>query len=416
MKESRIFYGYWIVVVGFLCLFVYSGVGYYALSVFYKPLEAEFGWGRGEISWAFTIVFAMQGLASPFVGRWVDRYGAKIFIVLGALVTGLGFLWLYFIQDIWAYYAAYAVVGLGNTGISTIPTTKLLSNWFNRRRGFAIGIAATAVGIGGLVIVPLVGAYLIPSFGWRFSFLFLGILTWVLIIIPALWLIKSKPADIGLLPDGAEKPETQENTPVPATTDDWSLNAALKTLPLWLIAVGFVTGTYAHTSIILHQVNFLTDIGFDVVAASAALGAIAFGSGVGKFFFGWLCDHIQAKYTAAMAFSLVAIGVIILTTINAASPLFVIWLYIIPFGLGVGGWLPNLSMIVSRTFGLASYGAIFGVLTMAMNFGVAFGPTIAGYMYDSMQSYSGVFILMLVLLAIAITSMLLVRLPQAATR
>ena len=415
MKKSRVFYGYWIVAVAFISLFVYSGVGYYAFALFYKPLEAEFGWGRGDIGWSFTIVFLMQGLASPFIGRLVDRHGAKIFLVLGSLITGLGFLCLYFVQDIWSYYAAYAIVGLGNTGIATIPTTKLVSNWFTRRRGLAIGIAATGVGAAGFVLSPILGTYLIPLFGWRFAYLMLGLITWVLIIPPALLIVKQRPSDMGLLPDGAERTEEIANSPIPSQTgSDWTRKAALKTLPFWLIVIGFMTSTYSHTSVAQHQFNFLTDIGFPVVMASYALGFLGLGSAAGKFAFGWICDRVPPNYVATIAFSLLAIGVIILMNIKSTSPLVMIWLYVVPFGIGMGGWLPTHSLIISRTFGLTSYGAIFGMLSMGLNFGVAFGPTVAGYMYDAMQTYSGVFILLLVLLAIAITSMLSVRRPKAS--
>jgi MFS family permease len=305
------------------------------------------------------------------------------------------------------------VVGLGNIGIAAVPITKLLSTWFDRRRGFAIGIASTGVGLGGFAIAQPLGAYLIPTFGWRLSFLSLGILTWSLIIPAALFIVRSRPEDMGLTPD--DTPDNRAGSG-PATTapsrNDWTLRAALVTLPFWFILAAFVFSTYSHTSIILHQINFLTDIGLDVAAASSALGFVALGSALGKFIFGWLCDRIQAKYVATISVLLIATGVVILLNIHPSSPPFLIWLYVIPLGLGVGGWLPTLSVITSRTFGLAYYGAIFGILTMGMNLGVAFGPTIAGYMYDSMQTYVGVFILLLVLLVIAITSMLSVRQPK----
>ena len=304
------------------------------------------------------------------------------------------------------------MVGLGNVGISPIPVTKLLSSWFDRRRGFAIGFASVGIGLGGFAIAQPLGAFIIPALGWRLSFLSLGVLSWVLIIPAALFIVKSRPEDRGLAPDGT--PVTKSSSsPVTARlfADSWTLKAAAATLSFWLILVGFVFSTYSHTSIILHQVNFLTDSGFNVVAASSAMGFVALGSAFGKFIFGWLCDHIPPKFVAAIAFSLIAIGVMVLLNVRPSSPVFMIWLYVVPLGLGMGGWLPTLSMITSRTFGLAYYGAIFGAFSMAMNLGVAFGPTIAGYMYDSMQAYLGVFILLLVLLVISVTSMVLVRSP-----
>ena len=148
-------------------MFTYAGTGYYAFSLFYKPLEAEFGWGRGTISVAFTIYFVIQALTSPFIGQLVDRYGARKLITLGALISGLGFLWLTFMQDLYSFYGGYVVIGLGATAMGIVPTTQVVSNWFTKRRGFALGIMSTGIGAGAVVLAPIVGAYLIPGFGWR---------------------------------------------------------------------------------------------------------------------------------------------------------------------------------------------------------------------------------------------------------
>ena len=125
MKKPKVFYGYWIVGAAFLCMFIFSGAAYYAFPLFYKPLEVEFGWSRGTVSVAFTIYYAIQGVAAPLIGRLVDRYGAKKFIALGALITGLGFIWLTSIQDLWSFYGGYAVVGVGMAAMGPVPTPQL---------------------------------------------------------------------------------------------------------------------------------------------------------------------------------------------------------------------------------------------------------------------------------------------------
>ncbi len=413
LRKPKFFYGYWIVAVAFLCMFIYAGAGYYAFSLFYKPLQAEFGWGRGTISIAFTIYFVIQALASPFIGRLVDRYGAKKFIIMGAIVSGLGFLWLTFIQDLFSFYGAYVVIGLGGTAMGQVPTTQIVSKWFAKRRGLAVGIMSSGIGIGAFVLAPIVGAYLIPSFGWRASYLTLAWLFWILIIPTALLLVKERPADIGLYPDGAEAPETvAESTMISQAAEGWTLSMTLKTSAFWLIALAFTTANFSHTSAILHQVNHLTDIGFPVAMASIALGAVGFGSAIGKFVFGWLCDRITARYAATLSFILQLAAVIPLILLKPSSPLAMIWLYAILMGVGAGGWLPTMSMVISSTFGLASYGAIFGVVSLAQSLGDAFGPLVAGQMFDAMQTYFWVFIMLLVLFVVAISSMLAVRRPK----
>ncbi len=272
---------------------------------------------------------------------------------------------------------------------------------------------ATGVGAGALVLAPIVGAYLIPSFGWRASYLALGLLTWTLIIPATLLVIKSRPADIGLYPHGAETPEAIAKATLSSQTAEvWTLNMALKTSAFWLIAVAFIAANFSHTSAILHQFNHLTDIGFPVATASIALGAVGFGSAIGKFVFGWLCDRIPAKYAAATSFALQLAAVIMLIRVKSTSPLAMIWLYAILMGIGAGGWLPTMSMLISSNFGLASYGVIFGAMNLAQGHGTAFGPLVAGQMFDAMQTYFWVLIMLLVLYVVAIPSMLSVRRPK----
>ena len=413
MKKHKLFYGYWIIVVTFLCLVIQSGVGVYAFSLFFKPLQAEFDWSRGAIAAAFTICFIIQGLASPFIGWMVDRYGAREVLLFGALITGFGFLWLTLMQNLWSFYASYVVIGLGMTAIGPGPATQVVSNWFTKQRGLAVGMMSTGIGVGGLALAPVVGAYLIPGFGWRASYLAIALLAWVLIIPAALLVIKTKPSDIGLYPDGLEATEAAaEDNLSSQASEGWTLNMALKTSAFWLIAVAFFISFFSHVGAIQHQVNYLTDIGFAVAAAAVALGAVGLGSAIGKFVFGWLCDRMPVKYVTAISFALQSAAILILIILKSTSPLATIWLYAILMGLGVGGWVPTMSMIVSSNFGLASYGAIFGMLSLVQYLGTAFGPLVAGQMFDAMQTYYWVFIIFLALYTIAIPLMLAVRRPK----
>ncbi|MFC2032599.1 MFS transporter [Chloroflexota bacterium] len=416
LKKSKPFYGYWIVAVIFFYMFIESGTRFYAFPLFFEPLQAEFSWSRGTISIAFTMSFVFQALASPFIGRLVDRYGAKRSIVFGGIAGGLGFLWLSLMQNLWSFYASYVVVGAGMTAMGSIPATQMVSNWFRKRRGFAVGIMATGVGVGGFVLAPIIGTYLIPNFGWRGAYLFMALLTWVLIIPTTLLVIKERPSDMGLYPDGMDTPEKPTEVKLPNHVNEgWTVNTALKTSTFWLIAVGFFTMIFSQCGIVQHQINYLADIGFPVAATAPALGTIGLCSAIGKFFFGWLCDRIPAKYAAAIGCALELIAAVTLLSIQPTSPLVIIWLYAILMGLGMGCWMPTLSMITSSNFGLASYGLIFGMLTLVQNLSCALGPLASGQMYDAMQTYYWVFLLLLVLYMISIPCMLAVRRPKAVS-
>jgi MFS family permease len=392
-----------------------NGCGYYAFSLFVRPLEAEWGWGRGEIMIAFTILYLFIGIASPFIGRAVDHYGVRKVISIGALMAGVGFVFLSQMRDLWYFYVGYAVIGVGLAAIGILPASAVVSNWFKRKRGLAIGIMSTGVGAGGFVLAPVVGGYLIPNFGWRASYLALAFLIWLLIIPLALLVIKTKPAEIGLFPDGAEAPKVV-NVMTEAhllASDGLTLKMAFPTSAFWLIGVSFLLSGFSQSGITLSQVPYLEDIGFPIVTAVSALGAVGLGSLIGKFGFGWLCDRIPAKYACCIGLVLQLAASIILISVGLASPLAIIWLYAIVMGLGIGSWMPTMSMLTSTNFGLASYGAIFGVLNLVFCISAATGPLIAGYIYDTMNTYYWAFIIFIALYAIAIPAILGVQRPKS---
>lgn len=414
-EKPRVFYGYRIVAATFFCVFVAAGCGFFAFSLFVKPLQTDLGWGRGEIMTAFTIFFLVAAVASPFIGRIVDRYGAKKVISIGAVIAGLGFVLLSQISTLWHFYISYAIVGIGLAAAGHVPASTIVSNWFKKRRGTAIGIMSTGIGAGGVVLAPLIGSYLIPNFGWRISYLALAVLTWVLVIPITLLVIKTKPADMGLYPDGNPAPEPTALTETsPLTTEGATLQTALATSAFWLIAVSFLIGLFSQVGIIQHQVPYLEDIGFPVTMAAGALGVVGLTSAIGKFGFGWLCDRIPAKYAWSIGLGFQAVSIIILLNVQATSPQAMIWLYAITMGLGAGSWLPTMSMLVSTSFGLTAYGAIFGAATLFENIGVATGPLMAGYMYDAMGNYYWAFIILFGLHIVSIPAALAIRHPKSS--
>lgn len=413
LKNPKVFYGYWILVATFFCLFIYAGCGFYAFSLFVRPLQADFGWGRGEINAAFTILFLVSGVASPFIGKVVDRYGARRVISIGAAIVGLGFILLSVMSNLWHFYVVYAVIGVGITAIGQVPTSAIVSNWFEKRRGLVIGVMSTGIGIGGFALAPLVGGYIIPSFGWRISYRVLAMLAWVLIIPLTLLVMKTRPADMGLYPDGRQAPDAMTGAEASfSTAKGLTLRMALATSAFWLICISFLLNQFSQIGLVQSQVPHLEDIGFPVVTAATALGFVGLASAIGKFGFGWLCDRIPAKYACSIGLGFMLTGLIIFMNIKLTSPLAMVWLYAFTTGLGSGSWLPTMSMLISTNFGLVAYGTIFGVVALFQNLGMAVSPLMAGYMYDTMNTYHLAFIIFLVLFGIAILAMLAVRRPK----
>ncbi len=411
-RKGHVFYGYHLVAVAFLLMVLFSGCGVFAFSLFVKPLEASLGWGRGQVMAGFTLFYLMVGFASPVVGRFVDRHGARPVIAVGALTMGLGFLILSRMSDLPLFYLGYVIVGIGASAMGLVPCSALMSNWFRRKRGTALGLMAAGIGAGGVVMAPFIG-YMLSHFDWRAAYLSMAILIVAVAIPLALGVVRTRPSDMGLYPDGDSAPPLNKDgtASAPVALEGFTLRQALRTRAFWLICVAFAFSNFANMGAIQNSAPFLGDIGYPTATAASALGAIAFGSGMGKILFGWLCDKIRANRACAIGIGLQLAGVLLLLTVRADSPLMLIWTYAVLVGLGVGAWLPTLSMLGSTNFGLLFYGAVFGALNLAQSMGTATGPLFSGMMHDATGSYVGAFTTAAVLLAIAIPTVLVVEKP-----
>jgi len=411
-RKPRIFHGYWLVAVCFVFMLLSYGCGSFVFSLFVKPLEAALGWGRGQVMVGFTLFFIVQGLVSPLVGRVVDRHGPRRVIPLGALTMGLGFALASQTYDLALYYAAYVIIGAGSAGLGVVPSSAVISNWFKRRRGAVVGIMSAGMGAGGLVMAPVV-AHLIETFDWRTAYLSMAVIICAVAIPLSLAFIRTKPADMGLLPDGdVSESERQRGVASPRVESrSLSLRQASRYAALYLMGVSFFFSGFSNTGALHAPVPFLDDIGFPTATAAAALGTLGMGSAAGKVFFGWLCDRVPPKRASALGLALQLGGVLVLLSIRADSPLALIWAYALLLGFGLGSWLPTMSMLVSTTFGLAYYGSIFGVISFLESAGTSIGPLFAGLVFDATGTYYPAFVTFAVLYSIAIPAMLLVKRP-----
>jgi len=413
IRKPGIFYGYWMIAIAVLSLGIFSGCGVGSFSLFVSSLQSEFGWGRGEIMLAFTIFFLLTGLVAPLVGGIVDRYGVRGVIAVGALIAGIGFASLYVLQTLWHFYLAFFLVGAGTAAYGQVPASTMVVNWFVKKRGMAIGVMGTGIGLGIFVVAPLVGSFIIPVFGWRMAYLALGILAWTLIPL-AIFVVRTRPADMGLYPDGVTSPEEMaEINASSMTARGLSLKAALGTMAFWLVSVTFLISAFGSLGVIQTLVPYLQDAGFPGTLAAGALTLLGLGSAIGKFSFGWLCDKIKAKQACALSFVFLSAGAILLMLVKSTTPLAIVWLNAFILGLGSGGWLPTMSMLISRNFGLTYYGAIFGMVSLFQAVGGSAGPLFSGFIFDTMNDYFWAFIVFLCLYVVAVPFILAVRRPKS---
>ncbi|MFI5396950.1 MAG: MFS transporter [Candidatus Binatia bacterium] len=378
------FYGWWIVAGSFLILFIAVGVGLYAPPVFLVPLQEHFGWSRAAIAAGSAIAAVVSGMVSPLVGAWIDKYGSRKVMTFGALVMGSAFLLLSAMTSLWQLYALNGLAAIGITCCAWIPIQTLIANWFNKKRGLAMGIALTGIGFGGLVMAPLTGV-LITRLGWRLAFAGLGALILTIATV-VLAIVRSRPADMGLLPDGdmAAAPGTHGTHDASGLGAGIDLGQAVRTGAFWILATAHFLWTFAGLSIVGHMVAHLRDVGFEGSVAAGALGLTVGVSVAGRVVIGYFADSANKATVLSAAFAFSGLSTALLLSIQSpgALPLFVV-----AYGLGFGGIAVLFPLLVVECFGLLSFGKILGLIMIAATMGGAAGPVFTGRIYDMTGSY-----------------------------
>ena len=408
MKKNKIFYGYWILASCFIVSTVAVGFGGTAFGIFIKTIQAAMGWSRTQIVAAFTIYILIQGFFSPFVGRLVETMGARKIICAGSLIAMVGFIVLSRMNSLCLFYLGYIMLGIGFTAAGPFTASYVVSHWFAAKRGRAIGIMSMGIGCGSVIAPPLVALLLIPHLGWRNAYMVLAIVNALIIVPLSLFVVRSKPADLGLFPDGV-KPSMDQGHQVADHSEiarspireSLTLRMALSTTAFWFICLSLFLN-HTHLGVNINVFPHLRDMGFSAGISASVLSVYGIMVFLSMFFFGWICDKIKAQYASAIGLGLVATGIAILITVGPGSPKWYLFLYAVIMGFGVGSWMPTMSMLTSSIFGIASYGAIFGAVSMFQCLGGAVGPLLAGYFYDLTHVYRWAFMIILAMVISAV--------------
>ncbi len=391
-KASRLpfFYGWIIVAVAFVTM----GVGVNARTAFsllFPPIIAEFRWERGVTAGAFSFGFIVSAVLSPSLGRLMDRRGPRVVMELGVLLMGAGLLLATFVREPWQLYLTQGVmVGGGSVCLGYSGQSLFLPNWFVRRRGLAMSIAFSGVGVGSIVMLPWV-QMLIDDTGWRGACRAMGILILVLLV-PLNLLLRRRPADLGLLPDGDRASATVRKPSVlildPAwAAIDWTLRRALRTARFWWIAVGYFCGLFAWYAVQVHQTKYLEEVGFGANEAAWALGLVSLAGIPGQIALGHLSDRIGREWVWAIGSGGFALTYLALLALEAVPAPFMLYLMIAAQGLIGYGITSVIGAIPAEIFEGKHYGTILGTLMLASIFGGAAGPWIVGALHDATGSY-----------------------------
>lgn len=364
-----------------------------AFSLLFPPILDEFGWERGVTAGAFSFGFFISALLSPLLGRLMDRYGPLLVLEAGVGIMGVGLLLAAQVSQPWHLYLTLGVlVGAGSVALGFTGQALHLPNWFVRRRGLAMSIAFSGVGIGSIVLLPWLQT-LIERAGWRAACTGMGILVFGLLA-PLNLLIRRRPEDLGTGPDGdsvaqastATRPH--ENIVDHAWTSvDWTLRRAMTTARFWWIALGYFCGLFAWYAVQVHQTKYLIERGFEPMYAAWALGFVSFAAIPGQIALGHISDRIGREWvwTVGNAGFVLCYAALLLMR-DWPSPA-LLWFMVGAQGLLGYGLTSVVGAIPAEIFQGRHYGGIFGTLMGIGIAGGALGPWVTGALYDASGSY-----------------------------
>lgn len=412
-RLRAVYFGWYTVLAGAIISCWGYGSWYYGMSALFKPLIAEYGWTRAQLSAAFSMRSIEGGLEGPFGGMLIDRYGPRKITIISTIIASIGLLLVLSVRDIWQFVIVWGfVVSLGfNLGLYD-TVNAAVAKWFVRKRGRALSIVTVGGGLGGPVVVPIM-TWIILNHGWRTALVFVALSTLAICLPLAwFWMRDHPPEHYGLLPDGntvvrasgkqsigVELHEEHEFTP----------KQALRTSSFWTMLTAFALNGGILAMVTMHQMPYLEDIGIDPMAAAGVLGLMATMSLPGRFIFAWVGDSWGERRALMLGYAMKTLGLVVWTTARSIPQ---IMLFVVLFGLGYGGTIPVQSSLRASYFGRKAYATITGYTTFFTAMTNIAYPIFAGWTYDVTGSYMKAFAIIAGLQALAIFFIFLAKKPK----
>jgi predicted MFS family arabinose efflux permease len=385
--RPRVFYGWWVVAALCTVMFLSSGAAFYAMGVFVVPFQDEFGWSRGQISVALSLSALISGLFGPLAGALVGRVGARRLMGIGGVMLGVSLGLLGLTRSLAYFYVMFMIMAAWRSSTMIVPVGAVVANWFDRRRGLALGFTTAGIGLGGLVFAPL-AALSIDAVGWQATFFIEGGIIVAVMAPLAIFVIRQHPSEMGLLPDGAEE-VVDGRTGEGAAGDGWSLGEALRTPTFFGVSAAFSLAFATLGAVLIHVVPFLEDQGFSSAKAGLILGCVSGIGVIGKIASGYLADRVSPRLVAAGVFLMQAVGLAVLLQ-SGGSVLGVI-VFAVVFGYSMGAVVALQPMMAVHCFGMASIATVLGAMVAVTSAFNALGPITAGFVYDATGAYSIIF-------------------------
>ncbi len=382
--RPRPFYGYIVAGAAFLIVAIAYG-SYNSFGVFFESLLTDFNWNRATISGALSLSWITQGVFSIIMGRLTDRVGPRIVLTICGFLIGLGYLLMSRVGTVWQLYLFYGVIIGSGMGGSWVPIASTAARWFVKRRSLMTGVVLTGVGTGTL-IVPPVASRLISAYNWPTSYLILGSVVLVAVILIA-QLLRRDPTQTKQRPNGESEAEKQE---LGSETHAFSLRKAVRTRQFWLASGMFFCFGFSVYTIMAHIVLDAGGLGISPITAANILATLGGLSIAGRIVLGGAADRFGNRQIFIIGFVLMATALFWLVP---ARELWRLYLFAAVFGFAFGGCAASESPLVAGLFGLSSHGLILGVMNLlGFTLGAAVGPLITGHLFDVTSSYQLAFV------------------------
>jgi len=389
-SENRLYYGYWIVVAGFVTQFVAVGMANYVVGSFMIPMTEEFGWTRAEFTASRSIGQIVMACTGFFIGSYIDRFGGRPFIVSGSLLLAISIYSLGGIDTLGEWLILNGLIlTMGSAMIGNLVVNVTLGKWFVERRGRVVAVAGMGISLAGIVLPP-VATWMVDEFGWRNSWQLLGIGAG-LITLPMAILMRRRPEDYALHPDGKTELELAAGHGAAAKADyDRSMTRAqaMRTTSFYFLVLAFGLFQISITTMLIQTIPLMTDAGYSRLVASSMISIASVPAFLSKPFWGMLIDIYSPRKLAAIGAAITGASVMVIVFSVARQMDLIVYAGFLAMGIGWGGLLPLQEVIWASFFGRRYLGSVRST-AMPFTFGMsALGPLLVAYYYDLVGDYN----------------------------
>jgi sugar phosphate permease len=400
---SRIFYGWRMVGLVSAIRVVGGGLHQYGFTVFFLPISQDLGLSRAATSLAFSLSRAQGAIEAPLVGYLVDRFGPRPVIVAAALLAGIGYILLSWVNN----YTSFLIVYLGVISLAFVAgfvhsPMVVANSWFIRQRARAMTVVSSAVPVGGALISPVL-AFGVNSVGWRWA-AFLSGCIFLVVCVPLSFQVRRSPESMGLLPDGDVPRDTSGDDPSRKTSvgggrtdNDFTAAEAMRTFVFWVLVISMMGRVAAYSTVTVHFVPLMVWKGLSQEESAFLLGAFAFINMLAHFVIGWIADKVNKPGLMTLCHLVCALAV--LPLIRDAAP-WQLWLFTTVFTF-LDASFPVVWATVGDFYGRRYFATIRGMMSFFYMWGSFAGPVFAGAVYDRTESYASVLWTLFTILSLA---------------